>query len=490
MSSSKRTSGDRPRFRDVALRSKLLSEQQVSVAESELRIVMTGPDVAAEAWDRAVADIHVRKRELTKFQSRELLAGRSRFHLGPYVVFDELGRGGMGQVFKAEHLFMGRHVAIKVLPRAKATPESEAAFQREMRILGRLQHENIVQALDAGYDAMVYYLVTELVSGLDLRKQVVKYGPLSDLAAASVIAQAAQGLAYAHAQGIVHRDVKPGNLLVRKDGRVKVLDLGLAGSMLEEESMRLGRVVGTMDYIAPEQIRSADTVGPTADIYALGCTLYFALSGQRPFPGGTAREKQQRHLHETPRPIRDIAGGVSTEMARLVEGMMVKLPSDRIQSMTEVVERLRAWTDHGLIAMPRAVEMAESGFTPLEEDDLPGTSSVPSLEPWSSAPPPAVAFWEGLAAIGGVATRLGGLLVASPRLRGVGGFVAGGLLLSCLAGFAFTLCFLLVRTFAAGLYGLLLGNASPLTLGLGAGLMMLVLQFITGAAGFAGGARR
>lgn len=489
-SSPKPIPDGRPRFRDVALRSRLLTEQQLDLAESELRIAMSGPDAAAEAWDRSVADIHVRKRELTKFQARELLAGRSRFHLGPYVVFDELGRGGMGQVFKAEHLFMGRHVAIKVLPRAKSTPESEAAFQREMRILGRLQHENIVQALDAGYDAMVYYLVTELVSGLDLRKQVLKYGSLSDGAAASVISQAAQGLAYAHTQGIVHRDVKPGNLLVRKDGRVKVLDLGLAGSMLEDESMKLGRVVGTMDYIAPEQIRSADTVGPTADIYALGCTLYFALSGQRPFPGGTAKEKQQRHLHDTPRPLRDIAASVSADMARLVEAMMRKSAADRIQSMAEVVERLRPWTDHGVVAMPRSVEMVESGFTPLEEDDLPGTSSVPSLEPWSPSQPASAPLGKGFSVVGETAARLSTALAASPWVRGFGGVVASGLLLSFAAGLAFTICFLLVRTFAAGVYGLLLGNASPLTLGVGAGLMMLVLQFITGVSGFAGNARR
>jgi serine/threonine protein kinase len=133
----------------------LLTEQQLDLAESELRIVMTGPDAAAEGWDRSVADIHVRKRELTKFQARELLAGRSRFHLGPYVVFDELGRGGMGQVFRAQHVMMGRTVAIKVLPRAKSTSESEAAFQREIRMLARLDHDNLVRALDAGHDGKV-----------------------------------------------------------------------------------------------------------------------------------------------------------------------------------------------------------------------------------------------------------------------------------------------------------------------------------------------
>lgn len=497
MSSSKRTSGDRPRFRDVALRSKLLSEQQVSVAESELRIVMTGPDVAAEAWDRAVADIHVRKRELTKFQSRELLAGRSRFHLGPYVVFDELGRGGMGQVFKAEHLFMGRHVAIKVLPRAKATPESEAAFQREMRILGRLQHENIVQALDAGYDAMVYYLVTELVSGLDLRKQVVKYGPLSDLAAASVIAQAAQGLAYAHAQGIVHRDVKPGNLLVRKDGRVKVLDLGLAGSMLEEESMRLGRVVGTMDYIAPEQIRSADTVGPTADIYALGCTLYYAVTGQVPFPGGTRREKMQRHLSMPPVPVRELAARLSPEFCRVIEAMMAKDPAERIASAGEVAERLRRWVPDAPQPAPRrdratGQEPGRVGPPPLPEEPPRGLAW---LSRWASQDPPTPVRrrdddvpWllpDRQAATDAVRS-LGPRLVESFRWP-AGGRVLTGLVqaavIAAVGGLLFGCAMAAVSQIDPGRFRQMLRGFGPVPLGWMAFVVLLILQLPAAIAG-------
>jgi serine/threonine protein kinase len=293
----------RKRFRDTALASGLVTAEDLDAADRAARGRGAGSG-DADALDAAIAEVLVDQGRLTPFQTREILAGRTRFRLGQYTVLDEIGKGGMGQVFKAEHALMGRVVAVKVLPRAKATPESEAAFRREMRILGRLDHENLVRAFDAGYDAMVYYLVTELVPGIDLRRHVGRRGPLDERSAASVISQVARGLAFAHEQRLVHRDVKPGNIIVQDDGRVKLLDLGLAGSMLEEEALRLGRVVGTMDYIAPEQIRAADDVGPAADVYSLGCTLYFAVTGRVPFPGGDRREKMQRHLGEPPTPVR------------------------------------------------------------------------------------------------------------------------------------------------------------------------------------------
>jgi hypothetical protein len=331
----------RPRFRDVALASGLLTAAQIDDVEAEVGRECNSAAMPTGDWDRALAAVCVdRRRWLTAFQSREMLAGRCRFRLGQYTVTDEIGKGGMGQVFKAEHAMMGREVAIKVLPRAKANPESEAAFRREMRMLGRLDHENLVRAYDAGYDAQVYYLVTELVPGLDLKQHVQARGPLDETQAASVIVQAARGLAYAHAQGLVHRDVKPGNILVMQNGRVKVLDLGLAGSQLEEESLRVGRVVGTMDYIAPEQIRAPDDVGPSADIYALGCTAYFAVTGRVPFPGGTRKEKMARHLHENPEPLGRLAPQLSPEFCAVVEEMMEKSITRRITTAAEVVDRL------------------------------------------------------------------------------------------------------------------------------------------------------
>jgi len=358
---------ERPRFRETALASTLIDEAQLAAAEASLAGVLDRMTAAPADWDQAVSDRLVQEKILTPFQVREMLAGRKRFRLGQYTVLDEVARGGMGQVFRAEHAMMGREVAVKVLPRAKATPESEAAFRREMRMLGRLDHENLVRAYDAGYDAMVYYLVTELVPGQDLKRHVQKHGPLDEATAASVISQAARGLAYAHEQGLVHRDVKPGNLLVMPDGRVKVLDLGLAGSQIEEESSRLGRVVGTMDYIAPEQIRMPDDVGPSADIYSLGCTLYYVVTGQVPFPGGTRREKMQKHLSGTPPPVIELAPHLSPEFCRVIEAMMVKNPAERITSAGDVADRLRRWSPE----LPRKGGPAKQERSSTEPPPLP-----------------------------------------------------------------------------------------------------------------------
>lgn len=375
------------RFRETALASGLLAAGQIDACEQEVSRTL-GVAVRGDAarWDPAVADCLVAGEKLTRFQADQLLAGRRKLTLGQYQILDELGRGGMGQVFRAQHVMMGRTVAIKVLPRAKSTSETEAAFQREIRMLGRLDHDHLVRALDAGHDGKVYYLVTELVPGIDLRRQVLKYGKLDEVRAASVISQAAEGLGYAHGQGLVHRDVKPANLLVTPEGHVKVLDLGLAGSVIEGESTRLGRVVGTMDYMAPEQIRAVDTVGPSADVYALGCTLYFALTGEVPFPGGTRQEKMQRQLSEQPRPIRQLEPGVSEDFCRVVDAMMRKNPAERLPSAQAVIERLRPWTPQSPLAMPR-VKLGRSARADGGNESVGQLASSPRLPAGSSHGP-------------------------------------------------------------------------------------------------------
>ena len=366
--------GSSARFRDTALASGLVDVRALDSAEEAVRATLGGA-VDPARFDQASADVLVERGTLTRFQSTQILAGRRKLTLGQYRILDVLGQGGMGQVFRAEHSMMGREVAVKVLPRAKSTPETEAAFRREIRMLGRLDHPNLVRALDAGHDGKVYYLVTELVDGVDLRKQVLKYGTLDEVAAASVVTQVARGLAYAHSQGLVHRDVKPGNILVTPAGIAKLLDVGLAGSVLESESTRLGRVVGTMDYMAPEQIRSPDAVGPAADVYGLGCTLYFVLAGQVPFPGGTRQEKARRQLGEAPAPIKQFAPGVSDAFCRVVEAMMEKDPVQRIGTAEAVIEWLRPWTPDEPVAMGRRARKRGSR-TGTGETSLPGETST------------------------------------------------------------------------------------------------------------------
>lgn len=497
------------RLRDTAAASGLLQPGQFEAAEAEVRRAMSEGAVGPTAWDQAVADQLVLEGLLTKFQAREMLVGRRRFRLGQYTVLDEIGRGGMGQVFRAEHAMMGREVAIKVLPRAKSTPEYEAAFRREIRMLARLDHENLVRALDAGHDAKVYYLVTELVPGVDLRRQVLKYGPLDAIAAASVITQAARGLAYAHEQGLVHRDIKPGNLLVTQDGRVKVLDLGLAGSTLDPETVSTGRVVGTMDYMAPEQIRAPDAVGPAADVYSLGCTLYFVLSGQVPFPGGTRKEKAQRQLNEPPVPLGQLVPHVDPELRRVVAAMMHKAAEERIGSAAEVIQRLAPWTPRTLVPMSRT-PVAEGqrqpadGYPtppplPLAVGDgssiqsgrgtaLPGDEGWPSAVPpgaeefsWPAGRPPWLA-WMAAArrSVGAPARGVRGFVRLLGQLDGLA--VARALGIAMAAGIAFGLVMGAIRGIDAARFDELFRGTSPAALG---GVVFLLLAGVQAATWFA-----
>ncbi|MGI9177880.1 MAG: serine/threonine-protein kinase [Pirellulales bacterium] len=464
----------RHRFRDTALASGLVDEGQLSAAERHVGVSLKHRATDPEVWDRAVADHLVAQGLLTPFQARELLAGRRIFRLGQYTVLDEIGKGGMGQVFRAEHAMMGREVAVKVLPRAKSTPESEAAFRREMRMLGRLDHENLVRAFDAGYDARVSYLVTELVPGVDLRRYVQMHGPLDEATAASVISQAARGLAYAHEQGLVHRDVKPGNILVMPDGRVKVLDLGLAGSQLAEESSRIGRVVGTMDYIAPEQIRTPDDVGPAADVYALGCTLYYAVTGRVPFPGGSRREKMERHLNDAPDSVRRLAPHLSDAFCEVVEAMMMKAPAERIATAKEVVERLCPWIPEGQTWNAAGIQAINgTGSSGGERSSVSGVSlggtSVSGLSDsvaWSPA-------------------GLGGSVLVAADTVGLtrwAGLAAQSLMIAVPGGIAFGWAMGVVRSIDAGRFDSLVGGTTPGSMGWAAFLLLFVLQVVAGAA--------
>src|SRR5436309_3071473 len=290
-------------FRSSALMSKLVTAEQLEQAVLTAGVVGGNPAAATEIDDGTLANRLVEMGVLTAFQAKELKTGRTKFDLGPYVVTDSLGQGGMGQVFKGVHSVMGRECAIKVLPLHKATPDAIANFLREIRTQAQLDHPNLVRAFDAGCDGKINYLIVEYVPGVDMRRLVRRQGPITQQQAASVIMQAARGLDYAHKRGLVHRDVKPGNILVTSQGVAKVSDLGLAGFLYDAENdPRAGKIVGTADYLAPEQIRTPGEVTHLVDIYSLGCTLYYAVCGKVPFPGGTARDKARRHCEDTPWP--------------------------------------------------------------------------------------------------------------------------------------------------------------------------------------------
>jgi serine/threonine protein kinase len=343
-------------FRKSALASGLLTAEELDAGVAEL--CAKHGLAAAEVNDELLAAKLVENGQVNRWQAGQLAAGRSKFNLGPYQIVDSIGEGGMGQVFKAEHTVMGRIVAVKVLPRYKSTPESEKSFMREIRNQAQLDHHHLVRAYDAGHDGNVNYLVTEFVNGIDLRRFIRRHGRLSMTAAASVISQAAMGLEHAHSRGLIHRDVKPGNLLVSQDGVVKVSDLGLAGSFnLEGEAQNLGdKIVGTADYLAPEQITAPQLLGPPTDVYSLGCTLYYAVTGKVPFPGGTAATKVRAHCTTEPLDPRRLNPELDDDFVDLIAAMMMKQPPERIQTMGEVVRRLSKWADQQSIAHAAAVD--------------------------------------------------------------------------------------------------------------------------------------
>ena len=339
-------------FRSSALVSGLITEEQLEEAIVAVRAEQEHSTLASAARSSTpVRDEHLAEKMVeldwvTQYQADQLLNGRTRFHLGTYIITDFIGRGGMGDVFKAEHNLMGREVAVKVLTRQRSTPEAEANFQREIRLQAKLDHPNLVRAYDAGHDGNVYYLVVEYVPGTDLRRLVRTQGKLDMQQAATVIMQAAHGLHHAHMRGLIHRDVKPGNLLVTPEGHTKVSDLGLAGFMDEGKAdPRAGKIVGTADYISPEVFRSPDNVTPLSDIYSLGCSLYYAVTGKVPYPGGSTREKLERHCHDTPYHPQRFNDSISEEFVEVIADMMEKDPADRIPNAEEVASRLAIWAE-------------------------------------------------------------------------------------------------------------------------------------------------
>ena len=325
----------RSSFEQCALVSGLVTEHQIDEARATLR----PPEGAFGAKASPPSDQELARRlteigAINAWQAKQLLEGRTKFTLGPYRIVDSLGQGGMGQVFKAEHSTTGRTVAIKVLPRDRSTPEAIANFAREIQALAKLDHPRLVRALDEGYDGSVYYLVTEYVPGMDLRKLVRRDGPLSMEAAARIISEVAEALQHAHQQGMIHRDVKPGNVLVTPDGEAKLLDLGLAGPLRGDlqSDPRHGKIVGTVDYVSPDHIAAPHNPTPAWDIYSLGCTLYYAVTGKVPFPGGTTAEKARAHCELRPLDPRRLNPRLSAEFVNVLADMMAKDPAQRLQS--------------------------------------------------------------------------------------------------------------------------------------------------------------
>jgi serine/threonine protein kinase len=287
----------------------------------------------------------VRQKRLTKFQVEEVSKGKGKsLVLGNYVLIEKIGAGGMGQVFKAEHRRMHRIVAVKVLPgNTMKDPAAIARFEREVTAAAKLRHPNIIAADDADQANGVHFLVMEFVDGSDLSALVKQNGPFSVDQAVNYILQAAKGLEFAHAEGVVHRDIKPANLLLDKKGTVKILDMGLArihGVAGQAELTSTGTFMGTVDYMAPEQALNTKTADARADVYALGCSLYYLLTGRATYEGDTLMAKLLAHRDHPIPDLRVVCPQVQELLEIVFKKMVAKKVEDRFQTMTEVIAAL------------------------------------------------------------------------------------------------------------------------------------------------------
>jgi serine/threonine protein kinase len=353
-----------PEFLDLVRKSGLVPDGRFDEMLDRYRAAGNLP----AAIDQTAA-LLVREGLLTFFQAKQLKLGRyKRFTIGSkYRLLELIGAGGMGAVYLCEHTLMRRLVALKVLPVEKLDdPSSLDRFYREARAVAALDHPNIVRAYDIDQFEKLHFLVMEYVDGTSLQEIVARHGPMDPLRAANYITQSAVGLQHAHELGMVHRDVKPGNLLLERTGIIKILDMGLARFFNKTQDNLTEKydekcVLGTADYLAPEQAVSS-TVDIRADIYSLGGTLYFLLTGQTPFPDGTIAAKLVAHQTKDPRPVEQFRKDVPTGMLEVLRRMMAKDPDERYQTPIEVADALAEWADQP-VGAPPAREMP--GLCPL-----------------------------------------------------------------------------------------------------------------------------
>jgi serine/threonine protein kinase len=365
-------------FIDLVRRSDLVDGERLTAFEGSLS--ESGMPVEQP---QAIAQRMIRDGLLTTFQAKQLLQGKWRRFLiaGKYKLLEILGVGGMGAVYLCEHIFMRRLVALKVLPIDKLQGDSSALerFYREARAAGQLKHENIVHSYDIDHEGDLHFLVMEFVEGSSLQEVVGKGGPMDVTRAAHYIRQAALGLQHAHEAGLVHRDIKPGNLLVDRTGTIKILDLGLARFFNVHkdnltEKYDEGSVLGTADYLAPEQAIN-NQVDIRSDLYSLGATFYFLVTGRAPFQEGTITQKLIWHQTKVPQSIREKRPDVPAEINAIIEKLMSKAAADRYQTPAELAEALAPFT-----ATP---------VPPPPEEEMPRFSPA-ALKPWSQNAKPFV----------------------------------------------------------------------------------------------------
>ena len=336
-----------------------------------------------------VAKLLIQSGKLTEFQAAAISQGQPQsLILGEYVLLNILGKGGMGVVYRARHRLMDRVVALKTLPPATIKPDSVQRFYREVKAAARLSHPNIVTAFDAGEHAGTHYLVMEYVVGRDLSAIVKQKGPLPLRQAIDYAQQAARGLEFAHDHGVVHRDVKPSNLLLNQEGVVKILDMGLA--RLNEnlaggpEAMELtgtGQILGTVDYMSPEQAEDVRSADQRSDIYSLGCTLFYLLTRRAAYGGETIVKRILAHRDEPIPSVTEIRPDCPEKLDATIRRMLAKRAEERPQSMAEVIVELESCLAKPNAAPPLPARLPErSNSVGNWLDDIGSERALPTTE--------------------------------------------------------------------------------------------------------------
>ena len=344
----------------------------------------------------------IRTERVTRYQIKKVIHSKTAdLIVGDYIVSDKLGEGGMGKVFRARKGGIGDTVALKVVRAALvANPTVRGRFAREVQAAEALDHPNIVRVLGHGEADGKFYMAMEFVDGIDLSRMMRDYGILEVAEACEYARQAALGLQHAHDRGFVHRDIKPSNIVVAGErfvpqatepSVVKILDLGLARAidpddMVAPDLTRDHSVVGTPDYMAPEQAKNSRGVDPRADLYSLGCALYFLLTGRVPFLGKSAIEKILAHQSEMPPPLQALRPDVPDGVAQLVVRLMAKRPDDRPQTAAELVAALEPFARYPDGAPPVPIGPARPGVsegatppsTAHTKEPMAGRSTIPT----------------------------------------------------------------------------------------------------------------
>lgn len=341
----------------------------------------------------ALAERLVRDNVLTAFQAKRLLSNRPQgLVVGRYIILDRVGSGSMGRVYRAHHVMMDRVVALKIIaPEISSNERVVARFQREMKLVGRLDHPNVVRAFDADQINRVLYIVMEYVAGMSLGERLKKHGPIPAAEMIDYAAQAALGLAHAHEQGIVHRDIKPSNILLNEDRRIKILDLGLGVLMEADASATFatadGIAVGTVDYMSPEQACGREVDG-RSDLYGLGCSMYHLMTGKLPFPGESPIERLGKRIGGRHTPITEYLPDMPASFVRVLDKLLAHKPHERYATAGEAAAALQSLIRPKTRPAPAAATPGSaSAASPAARETA---AAVESKAPPAPAAPPTI----------------------------------------------------------------------------------------------------